>query len=52
MSGSLVMAGEAGSVLYPSTAHGAYFSGQQAAARILEAVNQSKDTCVQTCTAE
>lgn len=36
-SGSLVLAGEAASVLHPGTVHGAYLSGQEAAYRVLDA---------------
>lgn len=36
-SGSLILAGEAASVLYPSTVHGALLSGRDAAYRVLDA---------------
>lgn len=36
-SGSLVLAGEAASVPYPGTVHGAYLSGEEAAYRVLDA---------------
>lgn len=36
-SGSLLLAGEAASVAHPSTVHGAYLSGQEAAYRVLDA---------------
>ena len=39
-SGSLVLAGEAASVQYPGTVHGAYLSGQEAAYRVLDAAGE------------
>lgn len=35
-----MLAGEAASVLYPSTVHGAYLSGEEAAQRVLDAAAQ------------
>jgi hypothetical protein len=39
-SSSLVLAGEAASVAHPSTVHGAFLSGQEAAYRVLDAARE------------
>jgi monoamine oxidase len=50
--GSLLFAGEAASVLHPSTLHGAYQSGEGQAERILAAMEfpqEGDDTCSAEC---
>lgn len=49
VSGSLVFAGEAASLEHPSTAHGAWASGERAAGLILHSLAQSRDGCAAQC---
>ncbi|KFM27665.1 putative polyamine oxidase 4 [Auxenochlorella protothecoides] len=49
VSGSLVFAGEAASLEHPSTAHGAWASGEQAAGLILHSLAQSREGCAAQC---